>query len=269
MIDPVQAIILGAVEGLTEFLPISSTGHLILTSRVLGLYGEAVKSFEVVLQAGALVAVVGLYHQRVTEMALGLLGRHAAGLRLFLNLTLSFLPSALLGLLFHKAIKAHLFGVWPVVWALAVGGLFMVGIDFWSRRTQGGASIDTLNYRQALMIGCAQCAALWPGTSRSMATIVGGMLCGLSARAAAEYSFLLALPTLGAATFFDALINREVLSQGTTLTAFACGFLTAVVVALLAVKGFVNYLSRHGLQLFGWYRIALAAVILFIATQRG
>lgn len=259
----VQALLLGTVEGFTEFLPISSTGHLILVSAWLGLTGEAVKTFEVVIQAGALGAVVWLYRGRVEALWCGLLGQDMASRRVLLNLLISFLPAMGAGLLVHTAIKQHLFSTGPVVGALAAGGVLMLVADRWlAQRAPGRArTIEQLTAGHALLIGLLQCAALWPGTSRAMVTILGGLLVGLSPVAAAEYSFLLALPTLGAATVLDAVRGGSALLQDVGALALVSGFASAAIVAALAVRGFVRYLTRHGLALFGWYRIGLAALL--------
>ena len=290
-IEPLHAVLLGLIEGITEFLPVSSTGHLILVSHALGLRGEAVKTFQIVIQAGALVAVGGLYRVRLAAMWRGLRGLDPPGRRLLTNLFVSFLPAAVLGLLFHRTIKAHLFGTGPVVAALALGGLLMIGLDLWRRRTgvvpppaasasprppavggypdaaAGVRTLESITVREALLIGCVQCLALWPGTSRAMVTIVAGLLLGLPATAAAEYSFLLALPTLGAATLFDAVTGGEVLWRETGPLVLAGGFVTAGIAAALAIRGFIAYLTRHGLAPFGWYRIGLAGIVWIIVTQ--
>ncbi|MBI3321328.1 MAG: undecaprenyl-diphosphate phosphatase [Candidatus Omnitrophica bacterium] len=261
--DSLQAVLLGAVEGLTEFLPVSSTGHLILASHLLGVEGEAVKTFEVVIQAGALGAVVGLYRTRMRSMWRGCLGVDAAGRKLLTNLVISFLPAALVGLLLHRVIKRWLFSLWPVVAALALGGVLMIGVDAWLQRRPPPAprSLDSLTPREAFLIGCAQCVALWPGSSRAMVTMVAGLLLGLPATIAAEYSFLLALPTLGAATLFDGMISWGVLGQEMSLLAVLCGFLAAAGVAAAAIRSFIAYLARQGLAPFGWYRVGVAALI--------
>ena len=263
MISPFESVILGVVEGLTEYLPVSSTGHLILVVHALGLSGEGVKAFEVVIQAGAVAAVVGLYRPRVQSMWHGLLGRENDGRQLLANLMMSFVPAAIAGLALHRWITSALFGVKPVVLALAVGGIAMVLSQRWlTARSQARArGIESLMPREALVIGLAQCLSLWPGTSRSMVTILAAMAMGLSATSAAEYSFLLALPTLGAATLFDAIHARHVLASEVGIGAVVLGFLTAAAVAALAIRGLVRYLTRHGLTLFGWYRIMLAAVV--------
>ncbi len=248
-----QAILLGAVEGLTEFLPVSSTGHLILASAWMGLQGEAVKTFDIVIQAGALAAVVGLY------------GRRMGSLLVWRNLVIGFLPAGVAGLLLHRVIKERLFGTHPVAVALAAGGLFMIGLDGLLRRRARPPSrgLESLGPREAFLIGLAQCLALWPGMSRSMVTIAVGLLLGLSAPAAAEFSFLLALPTLGAATLFDASKNGGLLLQASPLPVLAAGFMVAAVTAVLAMRGLVAYLNRRGLAPFGWYRVGLALAVLF------
>ena len=258
-----QAALLGVVEGLTEFLPVSSTGHLILVAQGLGLQGESVKTFEVVIQAGALAAVAGLYRHRLAAMWRGLFGGDASGRRLLANLSVSFLPALVAGAALHGLIKARLFAAWPVVAALAAGGVAMVLADRWlrGRPPRQAASVDGVTVAMAALIGCAQCLALWPGTSRAMTTMVAGLLLGLPATAAAEYSFLLALPTLGAATLFDAVKGGGTLLHEVGWGSVAVGFVTAAVVAALAVRGFIQYLTRRGLAPFGWYRIGLAAVV--------
>ena len=265
---PFHATLLGVVEGLTEFLPISSTGHLILTSSWLRLQSESVKSFEVILQAGALGAVLGLYRARVRSMWRGLVEREAAGKRLLVNVLVSVLPALLVGAVAHRAIKTHLFATWPVVAALALGGIWMIGIDRWlGRRPAASRTLDSLTIREALFIGCLQCLALWPGTSRAMVTIVAGLLVGLPAMAAAEYSFLLAMPTLGAATLFEAAQSGHVIWRDIGWRSICCGFAATAIVAALAIRGFMAYLTRRGLEPFGWYRVGLAALMGIFAPR--
>ena len=249
----IQAILLGVVEGLTEFPPVSSTGHLILASAWMGLRGEAVKTFEVVIQAGALGAVLALYIGRLRSLPL---------LR---NLTISFLPAGIAGFALHKLIKEHLFGPQPVAWALAAGGLFMIGLDRWLRRRRNAPSrgLEMITVSEAFLIGLVQCLALWPGASRSMVTISAGLLLGLSVPAAVEYSFLLALPTLGAATLFDAAKNGGALLQTASPAALAAGFAAAAITAALVIRGFVGTLTRWGMAPFGWYRLILALAVFF------
>jgi undecaprenyl-diphosphatase len=267
-----QAALLGLVEGITEYLPISSTGHLILASSLLGLdrpdQRAALAAFEVAIQGGAILAVLGLYAQRVAQMARGLFGRDPAGLRLLQHVGLAFLPAALLGPVLDEPIETHLFHPFPVLAALYVGGLWMIWLDR-ARPPAEGAGLESLTARSALLIGLFQCAAMWPGTSRSMMTIAGGVLLGLRASSAAEFSFLLGVPTLGAACAYKLAKNLlesaqtgapnvfEVLGVGTTLTGFAVAALSAA----LAVRWLVGFLQRHGLAPFGWYRIALTVVL--------
>ena len=271
-ISPLDAIILGIVEGLTEFLPVSSTGHLILASHALGLNHDdpGLKAFEIVIQSGALIAVIGLYITRVRSMLMGVLGRDPAGLKLALQLIAAFLPAVIIGLLAGDWIKANLFGVKPVVIALAVGGVAMIAVEFWrTRRADASAGLDltAMTLRCALIIGCAQCVAMWPGTSRSMMTMLAALLLGFSPRAAAEFSFLLALPTLGAATAHDLLRDGHLIIESAGYLGLALGMLTSCIVAWLAVKGFLHYLTRHGMAIFGWYRIALACVVAAILMR--
>ncbi len=264
VVSPLEAAILGLVEGITEYLPVSSTGHLILAGRLLGLEGDAVKDFDVVIQAGAVLAVLGLYRNRVAQMARGLVGRDGNGLTLLLNLFVAFLPSAVVGLLFEKKIKALLFFPRPVAAALAVGGVVMIVLDLLlrPRRERNGRPLEALGLPGALVIGLCQCLALWPGTSRSLVTILGALAVGLTPLAAAEFSFLLALPTLGAATVYELAKHHHELALGVGPLAAAVGLVVAGVSAALAVKGFVAWLVKHGLVPFGVYRIVLALAVL-------
>lgn len=271
VISPFDAVLLGIVEGLTEFLPVSSTGHLILTSYWLGLAGPdgrlypGVDAFNIVIQAGALLAVIGIYQRRVRAMIQGVFGRDPAGLRLALQLLVAFTPAVVLGLLGGSAIKERLFNPTTVAAALAVGGAAMIAVEVGrSRRGLGpgvGRELEAMTLRLALIIGLAQCLALWPGTSRSMVTIVAALLLGFTPRAAAEFSFLLALPTLGAATVYDSLKEGGAILEAGGRLGLAIGFVVSCVVAWLAVKTFLAYLTRHGMMVFGYYRIVLAAVV--------
>jgi undecaprenyl-diphosphatase len=265
-ISEVQAAVLGTVEGLTEYLPVSSTGHLILASHAMGLGREAqagaVGAFEIVIQLGAVLAVVGLYRRRVGQMLAGLLGRDAAGLRLAGLLAVAFVPAAVVGLLLHRPIKEHLFGPAAVAAALAVGGVLMIAMERWfAARRAPGIGIDAMSLLQAGLIGVAQCLSLWPGTSRSMVTILAGVALGLYRVAAAEFSFLLALPTLGAATVYEGLTSRTELLASAGPGGLLIGLVTSAVVAAVAVRAFVRWLTRHGLTPFGVYRIVIAAVV--------
>jgi len=270
-----HAAILGLVEGITEFLPVSSTGHLILTSALLfgvndGEQKKAIDTFEIVIQGGAILAVLGLCWPRVKQMLAGLVGQNAAGLRLFLNLVIAFLPAAVVGLKLHDVIEAKLFAAGPVLAALAVGGVIMILIGRWQRHTFHEAregeseaqflTIDQLTWKHALIIGMLQCFALWPGTSRSMVTIVGGMLVGMKPRQSAEFSFLLGLPTLGAACAYKAIKDHHAL-MSLGVPAIAIGALVAFISAVIAIRFLVSFLNQHGLALFGWYRLALCAAL--------
>lgn len=264
-----QAVVLGLVEGVTEYLPVSSTGHLLLTTSLLGLPrgadGDALDTFLIVIQGGAILAVLALYWPRVVSMIRGLVGRDPRGLRLACHVALAFAPAAVVGLLAGKHVKAMLFGDWPVIAALAAGGLWMLWLG---RRSSAGMRVDDMEWRTALGVGCFQVLALWPGTSRSMATIGGGMLLGLETSAAAEFSFLLGLPTLGAACLHELHGNLRDAAAAGRPSMFAelgtgpvlLGMAVATVSAMLAVRWLVGWLNRHGLAPFGWYRLAVAAV---------
>ncbi len=265
--DIFQAIILGIVEGITEYLPISSTGHLILTQSWMGLSGEANNAYAIVIQGGAILAVLGLYRKRVRTMLQGFIGKHAEGLKLAINLIIAFLPVAILGPLFDDKIESLLFHPTPVVLALGIGGVLMLFAAKWQRGafhegTDSKSFIDIahLTWKKALIIGLLQCIAMVPGTSRSMMTIVGGMAVGMKPKHAAEFSFLLGLPTLGGATVFKLLKNSDALAT-LDYTSMIVGIAVSFIAAVIAIKWLVAYLSKHGLALFGWYRIALAIIV--------
>lgn len=258
-----QAIILGLVEGITEYLPVSSTGHLILAQRAMGIpASDAANAYAICIQAGAIAAVLGLYAGRVRAMAAGLLGRDPVGRRLAGNLAASVVPAGLLGLVFEKRIEHHLFGLWPVVAAWAAGGLAILLIGGWVERTRrSGRDLDALSWRTAVAIGLMQALALWPGTSRSFAAILGGLTVGLRLPAAVEYSFLLGVLTLGGATAIKGVkYGSLMLAQYGVATPFL-GFAVATVSAVAAVKWMVAYLNRRGLALFGYYRLLLAVLV--------
>ena len=260
-----QAIILGLVEGLTEYLPVSSTGHLILASWVLGLGDDgAVNDFNIVIQAGAIAAVAGLYRVRVKQMTLGLLGRDDAGRKLAFNLLLAFIPAAVLGPLLAERIEEALFRPWPVIAALFVGAwlmLLVAAARVLAKREHAGKPIESVTPTIAILIGFGQCIAMWPGTSRSMMTIVAALLLGLKSKAAAEFSFLLGLITLTAATGYAGLKGGSEMIEQIGWVALLLGFVASTVSAALAVKWFVAFLTKHGLAPFGWYRLVLAAVL--------
>ncbi len=277
-----QSIVLGIVEGITEYLPVSSTGHLIIVAALLGLdeppqTKAAVDSFLVVVQGGAILAVLGLYRARVVQMIRGLLGKDPAGVRLVVNLVIAFVPAAVLGFLLDNTIESLLFKPGPVVAALALGGVYMLALEAWragkfstARSSGSELGIDDLTPLRALTIGLMQCIAMWPGMSRSMMTITAGYLVRLRPAAAAEFSFLLGLPTLGGACAYK--LAKDVLRDGhdghvsmfKTIGAMPIllGVAVATISAALAIKWLVGFLNRHGLAPFGWYRLLLALGLL-------
>jgi undecaprenyl-diphosphatase len=258
-----KALILGVVEGLTEFLPVSSTGHLILAGDLLDFNDARGKLFEIVIQSGAILAVVWEYRVRILGVARGL-GRERLANRFALNLFIAFLPLAILGLLFKKAIEAHLFQPLPVALAFIVGAVVIL----WAERREHAirvASVDDMSPLDALKLGLAQALALIPGTSRSGATIVGGLLFGLSRRAATEFSFFLAIPTLLAATVYQLYRERALLSAD-DIGLWLLGFGAAFVSAFLCVRWLLRFISTHDFVPFAWYRIAFGMVVL--ATWR-
>lgn len=279
-----HAIILGLVEGITEYLPVSSTGHLIITTNLLGLTSEkskaAIDAFEIVIQGGAILAVVGLYWPRFVQMLRGLLGKDNAGFQLFVNICIAFLPAAIIGKLFKKMINEHLFYAWPVVLAFLVGGVYMIVVEAcrsgrWGRAARlpyhgAGKGIDEITPLDAIKIGFLQVIAMWPGTSRSMMTITGGYFCKLRPAAAAEFSFLLGVPTLLGATVLALWDDwKDHKNNGTPMfytelggTSVVIGLVVAAISAAIAVKWLVSFLNRRGLAPFGVYRILLGIALI-------
>ncbi|MFZ4536647.1 undecaprenyl-diphosphate phosphatase [Propionivibrio sp.] len=254
-----KALILGLVEGVTEFLPVSSTGHLILAGDLLDFNDERGKLFEIVIQSGAMLAVVWEYRAKIAEVIRGL-PREPAAQRFALNIAIAFMPLAILGLLFGKAIKANLFNAPTVAATFILGGVFIL----WAERRQHRIrfeSVDELKPLDALKLGLAQALALIPGTSRSGATIIGGLFFGLSRRAATEFSFFLAMPTLFAATLYQLYKERALLSFD-DVGMWAVGFMAAFISAFWAVRGLLRYISTHDFTVFAWYRIAFGIVVL-------
>lgn len=294
-----DAVVLGVVEGVTEFLPISSTGHLIIANRVLGLESEAqlvdksgqplwhkppspkhpagvpltlklaADTYAVIIQVGAIGAVVLLYWRQVVEMLVGLIGRSSAGFRLVRNVLLAFLPVAVAGFLLHDLIDRYLFSVWAVIAALIGGAFLMLWAERWRRMNSGigfsKGDPSNLSPQKALGIGVAQCLALWPGTSRSMVTIVGGYLAGLSAAKAAEFSFLVGLPTLAGAAVYKGVRSGPAMIEVFGWSDVLLGAGVAAISALIAVKFLVHFISRHGLAIFAYYRLALALVLILFS----
>ncbi len=257
-----KAAILGIVEGLTEFLPISSTGHLIIAGQLVGFTGDKAKLFEIVIQCGAILAVCWEYRQRLIGIATGL--QHKAQQRFLLNLFIAFLPLAMLGLIFNKAIKAVLFNATAVAIAFIVGGIIILWVE---RKPRPHADarikeVDEMLPLDALKLGLVQALALIPGTSRSGATIIGGMLLGLSRKAATEFSFFLAIPTLFAASAYQLVKERHLLSAD-DLGMWAVGLVTAFISAFVCVKWLLRYIATHDFKPFAWYRIAFGIVVLW------
>ncbi|GGD23857.1 undecaprenyl-diphosphate phosphatase [Franconibacter pulveris 1160] len=261
------AAILGVVEGLTEFLPVSSTGHMIIVGHLLGFEGETAKTFEVVIQLGSILAVVVMFWRRL----FGLIGIHfghpvhegaGKGRLSLIHILLGMVPAVVLGLVFHDAIKS-LFNPINVMYALVVGGLLLIAAECLKPKEPRALGIDDMTYRQAFMIGCFQCLALWPGFSRSGATISGGMLMGVSRYAASEFSFLLAVPMMMGATALDLYKSIGFLTMH-DLPMFAVGFITAFIVALIAIKTFLHIIKRISFIPFAIYRFIVAGAVYLV-----
>jgi len=267
-----DAIVLGIVEGITEYLPVSSTGHLLVTARILdlptsGAAGDAVKSYEIAIQFGAILAVLVLFRHRVWTMVEGLLGRSDDGRRLLIAVAIAFVPAAVVGVVSEKAVKDVLFGTWPVVVAWVVGGVAVIVLSRMGKLgPKGGRSLTQITTRDALIVGSAQVLALWPGTSRSLVTIVAALLLGVSMEAAIEFSFLLGFVTLSAATLYETAKNGKLMLDTFGLGTPLLGLVVAFVFAALAIKWMVSYLSRHDLAIFGWYRIAVSVVVIVLVA---
>lgn len=299
MLETWQAVVLGLVEGITEYLPVSSTGHLIVAASLMGLHdtparAQAAHTFEIAVQGGAIAAVLGLYFPRFVQMLKGLLGKDDAGFALLVNIAVAFVPAAVVGLLLKDAIDRYLFNIPAVVVAFVLGGVGMIWVDrrfITPRRFAGpsgsGKDVTDLTPGDALKIGLLQVLSLWPGTSRSMTTITGGAVCGLRPAAAAEFSFLLGMPTLLAATGYAVFKNLKAAKAERALAEFEhraprfgtfihdlgatnvlLGALVAAVGAAVAVHWLVGFLNRRGLSPFGYYRL-IAAVVLFLLMLSG
>lgn len=261
--DISHALILGIVEGLTEFVPVSSTGHMIIVDRWLGGgAGEGDKAFEIVIQGGALLACIAYYLPTLrAHLVGGTEGDGSKGPKLIANLILAAIPALAIGLIFGKKIKALLFAPAPVAAALAVGGVLMILLDVLMRDRASRQSLDEVDWKTSLRVGMYQCLALIPGTSRSMATIAGGELCGLDARTAADFSFLLAIPVLGAAVAHDLLKHWHALLSDVGAAAIGVGLLASFALGWASIAGFLKLISRFGLLPFGIYRIVLAGLV--------
>ena len=255
----VKALVLGVVEGLTEFLPVSSTGHLIIAGDAIAFTGARANTFEIFIQLGAIFGVVWHYRTRVLDLAV-----HAARpreRRFLMKLFVAFLPAAILGLLTHKYITTYLFNPLTVAGALVVGGAVILLVERWYRHHSARLhDVEDLSYTDALVVGIAQMFSLFPGVSRAGATIIGGLLTGLSRTTATEFSFFLAMPTMFAATFFDLYKNIEIL-RPEDVSIFAVGFVVAFITAVIVVRTFLVYVSRHTFLPFAWYRIAFGLAV--------
>jgi undecaprenyl-diphosphatase len=261
----IKAFILGIVEGVTEFLPVSSTGHLVIASQLLGMKDERTDLFLIVIQFAAILAVCWEYRARIAKV-LTTLTQDRNSMNLARNILIAFLPLAIIGLLFGSKLKKLLFAPVPIAIAFIVGGLIIL----WAERRQHtitANNVDDMTWKDALKVGIAQAFALIPGTSRSGATIIGGLLFGLSRKAATEFTFFLAIPTLGAATFYDLYKHRDLLNMN-DLGMWAVGLIASFVSAFLVVRGLLRYISKHDFTIFAWYRIAFGLAVL-VTSQMG
>lgn len=255
----VQALILGVVEGLTEFLPISSTGHQIIVADLLNFGGEREKAFNIIIQLGAILAVVWEFRRKILDVVTGLPTQRNAQ-RFTVNLLIAFMPAVVLGVIFAGLIHKYLFNPITVATALVVGGIIML----WAERrehTVHAETVDEITWKDALKVGFAQCLAMIPGTSRSGSTIIGGLLFGLSRKTATEFSFFLAMPTMVGAAVYSGYKYRD-LFQAADLPVFAIGFVTAFIFAMIAVKGLLKFIASHSYAAFAWYRIVFGLLIL-------
>ena len=262
----IKAFFLGIVEGITEFLPISSTGHLIIVGKGIEFTSTEGKVFEVVIQLGSILAVMWIFRARLIKMITGTLKRDPVEVAFTRNLIIAFLPSAVIGFLFIKMIKALFFQPAVVVVTLILGGLIMLWVERVrppgqaNLRVVTATTLESISWKQALIVGFAQCLAMIPGTSRSGSTIIGGMLAGIERKTATEFSFFLAMPTMLAAASYDMYKNAGLISQADML-AIAVGFVTAFLSALLVVRAILTFISKHTYRAFGWYRIVLGVIV--------
>jgi undecaprenyl-diphosphatase len=270
MIGWAQAAILGVVEGLTEYLPVSSTAHIDLAGRWLGVADvPGFASFDIVIQLGAILAVLVHYRALIAERLHGLVRRDPVAIRLWLAIAAGFIPTAIIGLLLHRLILQYLFGLVTIAAAFVVGGVVMIAVEAWRKRSgrTWRDGLEQVTPLDGLVIGLGQCVAMIPGTSRSMATIVTGQLRGLSTATAAEFSFLLGLPTLGAATIYEGYKARQELVAHAGSGSVLIGLVVSLVVALVVIAGFLQYLKRRGLEPFGYYRMALGAILFWLVLH--
>ncbi|WP_339463097.1 undecaprenyl-diphosphate phosphatase [Pseudomonas sp. EA_105y_Pfl2_R69] len=254
-----QALVLGIVEGVTEFLPISSTGHQIIVADLIGFGGERAMAFNIIIQLGAILAVVWEYRRKILDIVVGL-PREPLAQRFTSNLLIAFLPAVALGVLFADLIHHYLFNPITVALALVVGGVIMLWAERRKHRVHA-ESVDDMTWKDALKIGFAQCLAMIPGTSRSGATIIGGLLFGLSRKAATEFSFFLAMPTMVGAAVYSGYKYRDLFQAG-DLPVFAIGFVTSFIFAMIAVRALLSFIGKHSYAAFAWYRIGFGLLIL-------
>ncbi len=256
----VQAFILGVVEGLTEFLPVSSTGHQIIVADAINFTGQRAKAFNIIIQLAAILAVMWEYRRKIIEVVVGL-PKEASAQRFTVNLLVAFFPAVILGLSFADLIEQWLFNPITVAAALVVGGVVML----WAEKrthTIAAETVDDMHWKQALKVGCAQCLALIPGTSRSASTIIGGLFFGLSRKAATEFSFFLAMPTMVGAAVYSVYKHRELFATTDDLPVFAIGFVTSFIFAMLAVRALLKFIANNSYAVFAWYRIVFGLLIL-------
>lgn len=265
-LEYLKAAVMGAVEGITEFLPVSSTGHLIITADLIDFHGPLASNFEIVIQLAAILAICWLYRERLLAVARGI-GSNRDSQRFLLNLLVAFLPAAVVGLITHEAIKALLFNPLTVAIALIVGGVIILIVEGMHLPVRV-RTVDELRPWDAFRIGCVQVLSLIPGTSRSGATIIGGLVFGLSRTAATEFSFFLAIPIMFAATGLDLAKNLGDLNADYVVV-LAIGFVVSFITAVLAVKTFIRFVSRHDFAAFAWYRIVFGALCLWYYWPRG
>jgi len=262
MILILQSIIMGIVEGITEFLPISSTGHMIIVGHFINFTGDFATLFEIVIQLGAILAIIVLYRKKLWDSLKNLTPGNS-GFKLWSNIIVAFLPSAILGFALHKKIEATLFGPVPVLAALIVGGILMILVENKFRKKDVIGSVDSIILPQALLIGCFQCLALWPGMSRSASTIMGAWIVGLNSVAAAEFSFFLAIPTMIGATALT-LFKAKMALTAIEVLSLIIGFVVSFIVAIIVVDKFINFLKKKRMKVFAVYRIGVGVLLLVL-----
>lgn len=261
-LELLKALFLGLIEGLTEFLPISSTGHLILFGHLIDFQSDSGRAFEVIIQLGAILAVCWLYRQKIVDLLKGFFSGDMHARRFAVNVFLAFLPAVVIGIFAVDFIKQVLFSPLVVACALIIGGLIIFAVEAKEFKPRTIEATD-ITFKQAILVGFAQCLAMIPGTSRSGATIIGGILSGLSRKAATEFSFFLAMPTMLGAATYDLIRNASVLSSDNMMN-IAAGFAAAFIAALLVVKALVKFVEKHTLRVFAWYRVILGVVLLIV-----